>query len=35
MCLAVPGKVIERGGNLARVDFQGNESASATAAITP
>jgi hydrogenase expression/formation protein HypC len=25
MCLAVPGKVIEVQGQLARVDFQGNE----------
>jgi hydrogenase expression/formation protein HypC len=25
MCLAVPGKVIERQGELARVDFRGSE----------
>jgi len=34
VCLAVPGKVIERGGDLARVDFQGNE-LEISAVLTP
>ncbi|MCP4246013.1 MAG: HypC/HybG/HupF family hydrogenase formation chaperone [bacterium] len=34
MCLAVPGKIIERSNELARVDFQGNQ-LEVSAVLTP